>query len=233
MARPRGLEARNEALLRVPESLEVGQKPMLCFKVVKSQKVKFGESRVFQTARWRSADDAARAAYAADLDARLGGDGGIVHELETSGLRRWRGNVQAAARAIVAEIHAAEAAKIGLAGQARRFDADPPWRDATVADAEARFEAATSALCAAATSGDAAAISRATSDARRRRYEFDKAAVAARAVFFEWRLRPVRHCRRTRPREGRRGFTTCRRRHYIRHRDCPGLPALSPMLACA
>ena len=51
-----------------------------------------------------------------------------IDEVEANGFRRWRGNTQEALAAVIGHIHAAEAATVGLAGQARRL----PGRGITV-----------------------------------------------------------------------------------------------------
>ena len=144
----------------------------------------------FPTARWRFADSDARDAYAAYLDWSLEP---VVAELETNGLRYWRGDVQAAVREIVDAIHEAEAATIGVSSGTGGSDPTPPWWDDWVNRAAGRLDDASTALSIAATAGDPRQITICASALRRCKAEFDRRVGAARAAFFEWRLVAAKH----------------------------------------
>ena len=139
----------------------------------------------YPRAKWSSADAVTRDAYEDELDHRLRP---LVAELEANGLRRWRGNTQAALRDIIAEIHSVQGRIVGLAGEARRFRPTPAWWTADAESAAGRLADAASDLAHAGTRDDAAGAALAARRLRTARGEYERRVAADQASFFEWRL---------------------------------------------
>ena len=143
----------------------------------------------FASASWKSADADAHAAYAANLATRLEP---WINEVEAHGFGRWRGDTQAALGAVVGHIHAAEAATVGLAGQARRLQPTPAWWTPACATAALQVPVEAAALAEAHARRDGAAVGATESALRAARSRLDRACTAAQASFFEWRLARAR-----------------------------------------
>lgn len=145
------------------------------------------EAAKYPNARWRSAtsNTAALDAFAAELDARLAD---LVEELDADGLTAWRFNTQAVVRRIVAEIHAAQAAALGLAGRRRQFRPEPAWWNGDCDAATKRLADAADAFSGAAARGDADGTVRASAQIRDLRVSRDRVIAEAQAIFFEYRI---------------------------------------------